>query len=166
MASFRKFLLENPIPKMLYILRGISGSGKSSLSQKLGAGGAVFSTDDFFMQSGDYNFDANKFGEAHQWNVDRAVKAMSEGISPIVIDNTNTQAWEAKPYVAAAIQYGYQVEFAEPDTPWKFNAEELARRNKHGVPLDTIQQMINQWEPDLTVDKVMNSKSPYAQESH
>ena len=160
MASFRKFITENSNPKIVYILRGISGSGKSSLSQKLGAGGAIFSTDDYFMQSGSYNFDASKFGEAHQWNQQRAIKAMSEGISPIVIDNTHTEAWEAKPYVAAALQYGYQVEFAEPDTPWKFNAEELARRNKHGVPLERIQQMLKQWQPNITVDDVMNSELP------
>lgn len=160
MASFRKFLIENPAPKVLYIMRGISGSGKSTLAQRLGTGGAVFSTDEFFMQGGSYNFDANKFGEAHQWNQQRAMKAMSEGVSPIVIDNTHTEAWEAKPYVMAAQKYGYQVEFAEPNTPWKFNAEELARRNSHGVPLDRIQQMLNQWQKNITVDDVMNSKPP------
>lgn len=29
-----------------------------------------------------------------------AKEAFEKGISPIIIDNTNTQAWEMKPYVA------------------------------------------------------------------
>ncbi len=33
----------------------------------------------------------------------------SKGVSPIIVDNTNTQKWEAKFYVEKAIEYGYEI---------------------------------------------------------
>jgi len=146
--------------KILYIMRGLSGSGKSSLAQELGRDGIVLSTDDFFMAGGKYEYDPEGIGYAHDWNQDRALKAMQKGISPIVIDNTNVEAWEAKPYVYMAIQYGYKVEIREPNTPWKFNAEELAKRNTHGVPKDVIDKMITKWQPDITVGDILNAEKP------
>ena len=95
---------------------------------------------------------------AHQWNQIRAEDAMKKGVSPIVIDNTNVEAWEAKPYVEKGLQYGYDIKIAEPDTPWKFNAEELAKRNKHGVPKEVIEEMIEKWEPDITVEDILKSE--------
>uniref|UniRef100_A0A8C9YUW6 NEDD4 binding protein 2-like 2 n=1 Tax=Sander lucioperca TaxID=283035 RepID=A0A8C9YUW6_SANLU len=50
---------------------------------------------------------------------------MHDGRSPIIIDNTNTQAWEMKPYVKMALERGYKVDFCEPDTSWKFDPYEL-----------------------------------------
>ena len=35
--------------KVLYVMRGISGSGKSSLAKELGKNGVVLSTDDFLL---------------------------------------------------------------------------------------------------------------------
>jgi hypothetical protein len=76
-----------------------------------------------------YKFDPKKLGEAHKWNIERAEAAIVAGMSPIIIDNNNLQAWEAKPYVTKALQRGYKVEIAEPQTPWKTNPAELVRRS-------------------------------------
>ena len=141
-------------------MRGISGSGKSSLAQELVKGGVVLSTDDFFMESGKYEFDPDGIGYAHDWNIERSEAAMRKGISPIVIDNTTVEAWEAKPYVNQALKYGYKVEFREPDTPWKFDAEELAKRNTHGVPREIIDIMLSKWQKDINVEDVMKSEKP------
>jgi NEDD4-binding protein 2 len=147
--------------KRLIVVRGISGSGKSTLAKSLaGDTGVVFSTDDYFLDDEEYKFDVEKLGEAHGWNQSRAIAAMESGISPIVIDNTNTQAWEPQAYVKAALSNGYEVEIREPETDWKFNAEELAKRNKHGLPVERIQQMIDQWQPDITVDDILQAVPP------
>ena len=147
--------------KTLILMRGVSGSGKSSLARSLGEGGKVLSTDDEFMVDGEYRFDPEKIGENHGKTLEKATALMNRGVSPLVIDNTNMQAWEMKPYVLEAKDRGYEIEFREPDTPWKFDAEELARRNSHGVPLDIIRKMIDDYEEDMTVDKVLESKSPF-----
>ncbi|XP_078355373.1 NEDD4-binding protein 2-like 1 [Oculina patagonica] len=74
-----------------------------------------------------YEFDVSLLGEAHGWNQQRAKSALEKLQSPVIIDNTNTQAWEMKPYVSMALKYGYQIKFVEPDTSWKWNVKELAR---------------------------------------
>lgn len=141
-------------------MRGLPGSGKSSVVKSLGNNLHIFSTDDLFMQDGKYNFDLNKLGEYHQLNYRNAVGAMKAGLSPIVIDNTNINSNQVRGYVEAGVKYGYQIEFKEPNTPWKFDPDELAKRNKHGVSKEIIEKMLKGWEPDLSVDKVMSKNPP------
>jgi predicted kinase len=160
--------------KTLYLMRGVSGSGKSTQARTLGAGGVVLSTDDFFMQEGRYVYDSSQIVRAHQWNQQRSEEAMWRGISPIVIDNTMVKAWEGKPYVEQALRYGYQIKIAEPDSPqWKkfkpglsdeelaLLAQELGQKNTHGVPPETIGRMLRGWEPGIRVTDIMRADYPY-----
>lgn len=144
--------------KKLILMRGISGSGKSTKASQLSKGGVVFSTDEFFYFEGKYIFDLDKTTEYHKKNVDRTEDAMQHSISPIVIDNNNITASAMKPYVELADKYGYDVSFAKPETAWAWDAEELAKRNRHEVPLERIQTMLATFEHDITVDDVRNSK--------
>jgi len=144
----------------LIIIRGISGSGKSTLSKQLIGNGFAFSTDDFFMSDGEYNYDPDLIGNAHLWNINRVKTAMQNGINPIIVDNTNVHNWEMKPYVEQALKFKYEVEFAEPNTPWKFNIDELTKRNKHGVPKEVIEKMVTEWDHDVTVEGILESEKP------
>nr|XP_025964654.1 NEDD4-binding protein 2-like 2 [Dromaius novaehollandiae]XP_025964655.1 NEDD4-binding protein 2-like 2 [Dromaius novaehollandiae] len=149
--------------KLLLLLRGLPGSGKSTLSRFLlgqNYDGIVFSTDDYFRQQDRYTYNAAQLGDAHDWNQKRAKQAMEQGKSPIIIDNTNTQAWEMKPYVEMALEKGYRVEFREPDTWWKFDPKELEKRNKHGVTREKIAQMLERYEYQISIPIVMNSVVP------
>ena len=159
-------------PKM-YILRGVSGSGKSTKAKQLvGNDGEIFSTDDFFTSpSGKYNFDINFISDAHGWNKDRVKKAVAEGVSPIVVDNTTVRASEAKPYVKMAQDAGYDIEIVEPDSPWWKDfgsdmdedglldlAETLSEKNTHGVPEEVILKMLRNWEHDITVNDILSAE--------
>ena len=151
--SFKNWL-ENQENKILYITRGISGSGKSTLAKSLAPKENIFSTDDLFMIDGEYKFDPKKLSEYHKINQKRVKEAMEKGISPIVVDNTNTKAWEMKPYVLLADEHGYKTELKEPDTSWKFDAKILAQKNTHGVPEESIKKMIVRYEKDLNIDDI------------
>ncbi|NWX84630.1 N42L1 protein, partial [Nothoprocta pentlandii] len=122
----------------------------------------VLSTDDFFIRSGVYVFEPDLLEDAHRWNQARAEKAMKNGKSPVIIDNTNIHAWEMKPYVMMARENNYEVTFQEPDTPWKFNVQELTRRNSHGVPRHTIQRMKDEYEHGVTFHSVLRAAGPSA----
>ncbi|XP_040123054.1 NEDD4-binding protein 2-like 2 isoform X6 [Oryx dammah] len=90
------------LQKLLILLRGLPGSGKTTLSRILlgqSRDGIVFSTDDYFHHQDGYRYNVNQLGDAHDWNQNRAKQAINQGRSPVIIDNTNTQAWEMKPYV-------------------------------------------------------------------
>ncbi|KAM4859954.1 uncharacterized protein RHO17_014837 [Thomomys bottae] len=153
----------NKLQKLLILLRGLPGSGKTTLSRILlsqSRDGIVFSTDDYFHHQDGYRYNVNQLGDAHDWNQNRAKQAIDQGRSPVIIDNTNTQAWEMKPYVEMAIGKGYRVEFHEPETWWKFDPEELEKRNKHGVSRQKIAQMLDRYEYQMSISIVMNSVEP------
>jgi len=167
----------NSADKLLIIMRGIPGSGKSTKARELATnGGKVLSTDDYpglysHTDSGEMSFHGMELGEgglpmiakAHMWNQDRADKAMASGISPVIIDNTNVKMFEAKPYYLMAQKHGYAVAVEQPDTPWKFDVKELHQKNKHGVPYEVIQRMVDSWDPDdqWTHENVLKSKAPW-----
>ncbi|XP_060570620.1 uncharacterized protein LOC132728916 [Ruditapes philippinarum] len=144
--------------KVLVIVRGLPGSGKSTLARKLQLNGIVLSTDDYFMKGNIYTYNPDKLTEAHQWNRERSKEAMKMGKSPVIIDNTNTQTWEFKPYISMAVSNNYHIELMEPNTPWKYKANELARRTLHGVPKDQIERMCNRYEHNITVDTLLKKK--------
>ncbi|NXO68910.1 N4BP2 protein, partial [Phainopepla nitens] len=151
------------IGQVLVLLRGVPGSGKSYLARNLledNPGGIILSTDDYFYKHGEYHYDPDCLGDAHDWNRKRAKEAFEMRISPIIIDNTNIQAWEMKPYVTLAQQFKYKVMFREPDTWWKFKPKELERRNIHGVSKEKIKRMLERFEHCLTVRSILDSSVP------
>ncbi|MPC08194.1 NEDD4-binding protein 2-like 1 [Portunus trituberculatus] len=143
--------------KLLVLMRGLPGSGKTTLAKEMkGPTGVVLSTDDFFCDKhGRYIYDSSKIGEAHQWNKHRAIQRLKQGKTPIIIDNTNLQAWEMKPYVQLALQYGYEVNILDVDTPWRLSSKELARRNIHGVPAKKIEEMKGRYEHDVKLEDLI-----------
>ncbi|XP_076591831.1 uncharacterized protein n4bp2l2 [Chaetodon auriga] len=148
---------------VLILMRGLPGSGKSTMARELlstGPSGLILSTDDYFAHRDGYRYDPGLLGAAHEWNQSRAKDAMHDGRSPIIIDNTNIQVWEMKPYVKMALDRGYKVDFCEPDTSWKFDPYELEKRNKHGVPQEKIAQMMDRFSFPVSIDIVMNSQEP------
>lgn len=145
--------------RIMYIMRGPSGAGKSTKAKELGISGTTLSTDDFWMKDGQYIYDPKKKSEAHIWNQQRTRECLKKGISPIIVDNTNIEAWEMKPYVYMAQEFGYQVQIVPVEV--KNTPKELAQRNKHGVPENVIQEMINKYNPNIGVRDILRSKSPY-----
>ena len=152
-------VLEVKKQKELVLMRGLPGSGKSTKAKKIaGEIGVIYSTDDFFMVNGKYQYDAKMIGEYHQKNFKRTVEAMEEGKPLIVIDNTNIKLWEMKNYVIAGEQRGYAVRIEEPETPWAFSYRQCAKKNAHGVPEETCKRMRDNFEVCKSIEEVKNAK--------
>ncbi len=126
--------------KTLYIVRGLPGSGKSSLAKKVTE--LVYSADDFFTnKKGEYNFNAKLLGKAHEWCWGKVRDAMFIGAEAVAVANTFTQAWEAERYYQIAEEYGYSVFVIECQNDFG---------NVHDVPQESIDAMKERWEKDLT----------------
>jgi predicted kinase len=130
----------------MFIMRGASGSGKSSKARTLD--GMVLSTDDFFIDAatGEYRFNVAILAQAHCWNVARAEAAIAAKVQRIIVDNTNLEAWEAGPYVRLAQGSRYTVKIIDADSPWCRDPVELLRRQTHGVPLETLKAQLARLE--------------------
>jgi predicted kinase len=138
----------------LILMRGCSGSGKSTLARTLAPAEAIFSTDDLFMVDGEYCFNPMLIADKHRENQRRVEMAMRDMVDVVVVDNTNTCAWEMVAYVDLADTYGYDVDIVESNTSWRFDADELFARNSHGVPREAIKAQIARYEHGVTVDDV------------
>ena len=88
---------------------------------------------------------------------------IQQGLSPVIVDNTNTMCWEAKAYVEPAVANGYEVEILQPSTEWAFDVVELAKKNRHNVPEAAIRKMLQRWEEDFTVERILQAKPPRKQ---
>ena len=84
--------------KTLIILRGLPGSGNSTLVGNL-KDPVICSADHFFKKSGEYKFNARYLGAAHGECKDKFKNAILNEEELIVIDNTNTTYGEYKYYL-------------------------------------------------------------------
>lgn len=136
--------------KILYIVRGLPGSGKSTFAKKLvGADFLVCEADKYFINDeGEYVFDPSKIKDAHD-----ACKAMVEmymmdsmendqWYPEIVVSNTFTQEWEMAPYFDLAKKYDYKVFVTIVEN-------RHGGINTHGVPDDKLEIMKKRFEIKL-----------------
>jgi NEDD4-binding protein 2 len=149
----------------LVLMRGLPGSGKSSIAESLvggspshvvdkngyrylyGANGVVCTTDSYFYDEwkpeGSYMFDPARIGHNHGLNQAAVGNAMSMGIPTIVVDNTHVQKWETDAYVALAMENGYKIVVVEVP---HVSIDLCEMRNNHGVPRAALERMVNKWE--------------------
>lgn len=161
--------------QVLIVMRGIPGSGKSTKAKQLaGANGVIHSTDDVIEAQGDYNEffekmfaskDFSPLSKAHSTNLKNLIESLKNGVSPVILDNTNIKQNEAKAAVKAALEMGLDdknIKFEDIGTGG-LSAQQLADRNTHGVPLDKIESMIasHTGQGPLTVKSVMAAKDMY-----
>jgi predicted kinase len=134
---------------ILFLVRGLPGSGKTSFATNIWNEYAVCEADKFFYdKEGSYNFDPTKIKEAHAWcknEVETRMKdhQLNEQYYPeIAVSNTFTQEWEMKDYFDLANTYGYKI-------------VSLIIENRHGnksihnVPEETMDKMKNRFEIKL-----------------
>lgn len=126
--------------KVCIILRGIPGSGKSTIGELFG--GTICSADHFFTDAEGYHFDPSKLKQAHNQCFNNAKRAMVNGDPVIVIDNTSTSLWSFARYIELASdnKYPFTIITVQCDP------ETAHSRCVHDVPSETIMKMANQLE--------------------
>ena len=98
--------------KFLFIVRGIPGCGKSTVaSQLVDNSKNICEADHYFMNNGEYQFDATKLGDAHESCRRKCKLLMTIGVEKIAVSNTSTTKKEFAPYVDMAKEHGYTVFF-------------------------------------------------------
>jgi len=127
------------------IMRGISGSGKSTIAEHLSqkfTRSRIHSTDSFHVQDDTYRFQPERLGEFHQANQLAFSQSIKEKVPLVICDNTNLASREYQPYIQAANQAGYRVVVALIVE----DAAVAGPRNNHRVPQKTIEKQLKRLE--------------------
>ena len=118
------------------LIRGVPGSGKTTLARTAFPTHVHMETDEFFMLGGVYRFDKDLLSEAHGCTLARFKHAMRQRV-PTVVSNTFTQHWEIMQYAMVM-----------PDGTWPLVIRCAdCFENTHGVPMAKVRQMQERMEP-------------------
>lgn len=132
--------------KKVIILRGLPGSGKSTLSKQLeheikssGGSVAIVSSDQYFYQlgGGKYKFDPAHIGAAHASCFRKFIEELTKGTDLIIVDNTSTSTIEVAPYKLGADAFNYQTEIKQIIS----DPQDALKYNLHKVPETAIEAM-------------------------
>lgn len=159
--------------KYAFIMRGIPGSGKSTVAKQIALSGAPFdeetswvggeqeslrlvsrknhekvyaeihSADFYFMNDGEYKFNPKGLGRAHNANYKAFRDSCEAGVSVVICDNTNTQMKEYRKYLDTATHQKYIVSTVVMPHP---KVKVAVDRNTHGVPKEAIEKMISRFQ--------------------
>ncbi len=126
----------------LFLIRGTPGSGKSTLATLMNQHAMTLinlEADDFFKtynkdtNTFDYNFDASKLKEAHQYCQSTAKHFLELGFN-VSVSNTSVTEWEVQQYMDIAMITG--ANFVSMIVENYHNG-----KNIHGCPDEKVQQM-------------------------
>ena len=130
------------MPKLI-LIRGLPGSGKSTFAKSL-AGSQLytkhFEADMYFMQDGEYKFDASKLGRAHMW-CEAQTRLALESDYDVIVSNTFTTKKELKTYFGIAKEFGIVPQVIHCQNSFG---------TIHNVPEETMAKMRARWDNDIT----------------
>jgi predicted kinase len=119
----------------MVLVRGVSGSGKSTFSKQL-SDFKHFEADMFFMKNGVYQFDGARLGAAHGWCQNSVLESLKGG-DKVIVSNTFTTHREIKPYVDMAKLLGVSFMVVKCVGKWQ---------NEHNVPEEVLEKMRGRWQ--------------------
>ena len=126
--------------KVLYLITGPSGAGKTTRAKELMRQKGIkhhYEADMLMLdRNGDYAFNPKKLRECHNWCQKATERAILLG-EAVIVSNTMTMKWEAEPYVDTAKKNGYSIIIEHLTTEYK---------NIHDVPQEIVEKMKNRRE--------------------
>lgn len=134
---------------MLYLIRGIPGSGKSTYAKSLGC--LVVEADMYSVRDGKYDYDHSRIGDAHDWCLNMAKMAIDNGFD-VAVANTFAHYKFLDPY----IQYANLNK-----VPFKIIKCIGNHKTIHPVPKKVIETMKETWEnlPPFLTEEIADAKS-------
>lgn len=133
----------NPSVKQLILIRGVPGSGKTTMAKRLGAGVNPkirhFEADMYFTNAdGKYHFQREKLNLAHSWCKDATRAAMFDpNVETIIVSNTFVKLCEMEYYVELAKQHNASLNILVATGNYQ---------NVHGVPREVVERMRLAWQ--------------------
>lgn len=132
--------------KELFLLRGLPGSGKSTIAGILSENGKypAFSIDDYFTnpQTGEYLFIHTENHLAYAQCERNVNESMEQGHEKIFVHYTFTIDWELESYFKLAEKYGYRLHVLTVENHHQSG-------NIHQIPEEQIEKMRSKYKLKL-----------------
>ncbi len=121
--------------KRLILIRGMLGSGKSTMAVNEYNERVHFEADMYFalINNGNYIYDSCKVKDAHEWCQRKTLAALEAG-KYVVVSNTFTRVCEMQPYFNMGYSFGVITVSGDYGSV-------------HNVPSETIRKMRERFEP-------------------
>lgn len=126
------------IKPCLILIRGLPGSGKTTLAcrlkkhlQSIKIPTTHFEADSFFVDEDGYNFNPALLGQAHAWCQCQAMEALAKK-QVVIVSNTFISEWEMSVYLSMAKVLNYDVITVRCDGEYD---------NIHSVPTEVLAGM-------------------------
>jgi len=135
--------------KTLYIVRGVSGSGKTTFAKELAERYACryFEADMFFVRvDGAYTFNPAKLSEAHEWCFEQVRMEVCDEYD-VIVSNTFTRLWEMRKYIDLALDHGYQVRIVTCTGRYE---------NIHGLTEEMVEKQRARFQSNMEIAKELN----------
>lgn len=147
--------------KTAYIIRGIAGTGKSTLAKSL-AGQYVASADNYppLYEGGEYHPEYQSY--SHKWCENRFTEMCKKGVKAVAVANTSTRVSYFLRYKEIAQEHGYHVQIINCEA--LYSSSGLRVNNVHGVPEEIIEHQIrdfqsyNQKPKPLSIKEALEAK--------
>lgn len=138
MIKLFKFWLNRQLqPKTLYLIRGLPGTGKTTLSESLTPWNvAADMLPGLYNSDGSYNLHLQP--HSHLWCYEQVEKWMEQQKSKIAVHNTFVLQQWIEPYEKLALIHGYRFQVIHC---------EGEHGSIHNVPEEMIEKWRETWEP-------------------
>jgi len=124
----------------LYLIRGIPGSGKTTLAEEMLNSGMIdhaTEADKFMVDDNlNYKFDPEKLKLCHKLCQQDAEGFLEMGCN-VAVSNTFTRKWEMQAYLDMAEKHGVKIAIIVCQGEYE---------NTHGVPQSVVKKMKNRFE--------------------
>lgn len=142
------------VQSTLFIVRGLPGSGKTTLAERMRLAGivdVVYAADDYHDSHG--GFDWRNIGAAHDWCQEVVKSDLGSSFAmygshrfiSVAVANTFVTKGSIRPYIDIAANRGARVVVIDCYDGGMSDSD-LAAKNVHSVPEATIAKMRRQWE--------------------